>query len=223
MLKPVADASTVLITVVLLLAAVGLLLAAIGTGHVVLAWGSVALSAVVAAMILLRWRRSWRRRHDAPEDDPVLLLDEPVDVTPVEQPGQPSPVTAAQTIDPVTASAGQDDRADEAHRGETPTGVAGLDETQADETQADETEPGEEDTDAADLLVVYELTDEVLVVDEHPRYHLARCRWPDHVHAERLPVREARELGFTPCERCRPDTTLARKYRSLRATTTGSN
>jgi hypothetical protein len=82
---------------------------------------------------------------------------------------------------------------------------------------------GEEDTDAADLLVVYELTDEVLVVDEHPRYHLARCRWPDRERAERLPVREARQLGFTPCERCRPDKALARKHRASRTTATGSS
>ena len=83
-------------------------------------------------------------------------------------------------------------------------------------------EPGEEDTDAADLLVIYELADEVLVVDQQPHYHLAHCRWSDHAHAERLAVREARELGFTPCDQCRPDTTLARKHRGVRPTTTGN-
>jgi hypothetical protein len=93
---------------------------------------------------------------------------------------------------------------------------------QSSETQADEGLPGEEDTDAADLLVVYGLTDEVLVIDEHPRYHLAHCRWPDHERAERLPVREARELGFTPCDRCRPDQALARKHRAAGATAAGS-
>ncbi|HET9256133.1 MAG TPA: hypothetical protein VFO16_13165 [Pseudonocardiaceae bacterium] len=82
---------------------------------------------------------------------------------------------------------------------------------------------GEEDTDAADVLVVYDLTDEVLVVDEHPRYHLARCRLPEHERAERLPVKEARELGFTPCERCRPDKALARKHRAARTTATGGS
>jgi hypothetical protein len=81
----------------------------------------------------------------------------------------------------------------------------------------------EEDTDAADLLVVYELTDEVLVVDEHPRYHLPRCRFPEHARGVALPVREARELGFTPCGRCRPDTTLARRHRAARAAITGKS
>jgi hypothetical protein len=84
-------------------------------------------------------------------------------------------------------------------------------------------EPGEEETDAADLLVVYELAEEVVVVDEHPRYHLVRCRFPDHLRSERLPVREARALGFTPCGRCRPDTTLARRHRAGRAASTGSS
>lgn len=164
---------------VLLLAAVGLLIAALGTGQVGLAWGSVALSVVAAALIIRRWRRSWLQRQDGPAD--------------------PVSVTAAQEVQPDSVSA------EDVQPGDT------------------DTEPGEEDTDAADLLAVYELIDEVLVVDEHPRYHLARCRWPDHASAERLSVREARELGFTPCGRCRPDTTLARKHRAARPTTTGSS
>ncbi|MGH3882344.1 MAG: hypothetical protein ACRDRY_14905 [Pseudonocardiaceae bacterium] len=209
------------LTVVLLLVAVGLLVAALGTGRIALAWGSVVLSAVVAAMIVARWRR----RRDAPDVEPVVLLDdEPVDVpyvdplvgpaadaAPVDQPSQPASVIAGEQAVLVAASAAS----------------AGADHVAADAELADaetaETaEPDEEDTDAADLLVVYELNDEVLVVDEHPRYHLTRCPWPDHARAERLPVREARELGFTPCDRCRPDTALARRHRAASATTGGS-
>lgn len=191
--KLVADALDVLVTVVLLLAAVGLLSVALGTGHVVLAWGSVVLSAGAAGMILRRWRRSWLQH----QDELVLLPeDEPVDAESAEQPLHPASVSAQQEVDPVMASAESD-------------AITG------------EAAPGEEDTDAADLLVVYELTEEVLVVDGHPRYHLARCRWSDHAGAERLPVREARELGFTPCGRCWPDTTLARRHRAARASTGG--
>ena len=206
------------LTVILLLVAVGLLVAALSTGRIALAWGSVALSAVVAAMIVARWRR----RRDAPDIEPVALLDnEPVDVTyvdplfgpaqdaaPVEQPPPPAPVIAGEQVGPVAASAAS----------------AGSDHgaKDAEPADAETAEPGEEDTDAADLLVVYELDDQVLVVDEHPRYHLTRCPWPDHSRAERLPVREARELGFTPCDRCRPDTALARRHRAASATTGGS-
>jgi hypothetical protein len=185
----------VLFPVVLLLAAVGFLIAALGPGYAALAWVSVALSALAATLILRRWRRSWLQRRDTPEDESTLAEDELIVDT--EAGGTslaPASVTPAST---------------------------NPDSTNPHSANADST--GEEDTDAADLLVVYELTDEVLVVDEHPRYHLARCRWPDRERAERLPVREARQLGFTPCERCRPDKALARKHRASRTTATGSS
>lgn len=70
-------------------------------------------------------------------------------------------------------------------------------------------EPPEEDTDAADVLTVSELEAEVRVVDERPRYHLATCRWLNDRATLPLPVREARELGFTPCSICTPDRALA--------------
>lgn len=78
-------------------------------------------------------------------------------------------------------------------------------------------EPAEEDTDAADLLVVCELEDEVLVVDEHPRYHLAGCRWLVSRSTEPLPAMEARQLGFSPCVRCGPDAVLAARHRRTRS------
>ena len=205
-----------LLTVVLLLVAVGLLVAALGTGQLALAWGSVALSAVVAARILARWRR----RRDAPEVEPVVLLDdEPVDVRHVDR--LVGPAQDAALIDAVRG-----DQPVEPAQDATPVGAsaAATDHVAEDAELADDetAELGEEDTDAADLLVVYELNDQVLVVDEHPRYHLTRCPWPDQARAERLPVREARELGFTPCDRCRPDTALARRHRATSATTAGS-
>ncbi|MGH3829936.1 MAG: hypothetical protein ACRDRS_05705 [Pseudonocardiaceae bacterium] len=176
--KPVADAFGVVVTV-LLLAAVALLVAAFGTGHAGLAWGSVVLSALVAALILRRWRRSWLQGQDA---------------------------------------------SDESGSGQAAVEVSapGLVSDQQDACPGEE-DLGEEDTDAADLLVVYELTAEVLVIDQHPRYHLDRCPLVDPARAERLAVREVRELGFTPCGRCRPDTTLARKHRAARAPATGSS
>lgn len=74
-------------------------------------------------------------------------------------------------------------------------------------------DPTEEDTDAADLLVVSELDDEVRVVDEHPRYHLAGCTWLHGRRTLSLRVAEARELGFSGCARCTPDATLAAAHR----------
>ena len=96
--------------------------------------------------------------------------------------------------------------------------TAASDAAGSDAAASDDPGPGEEDTDAADLPVVLELAEEVLVVDEYPRYHLADCPWSDSVHVERLPVREARELGFTPCAQCSPDAALARRHRAESAT-----
>src|SRR5262249_23771620 len=73
----------------------------------------------------------------------------------------------------------------------------------------DQQEPAEEDTDAADALVVSELTDEVLVLDERPRYHLAACDWLGERPTIPLPVDEARQLGFRPGARCAADAKLA--------------
>ncbi|MDQ3761864.1 MAG: hypothetical protein M3460_09220 [Actinomycetota bacterium] len=196
------------LTVMLLLAAVGLLVAALGTGHISLAWGSVAVSAVVAAMILVRWRRSWRQIRDAPEAEPVLLPED----KPVKADHGDELVDSGQGMAPI----GDDQLVDPAQADPVARVSAGAD-GDAELADAEAAEPGEEETDAADLLVVYELTDEVLVVDEHPRYHLPRCPWPDRARTERLPVREARELGFTPCGRCRPDFVLARKHRAAAA------
>jgi membrane protein implicated in regulation of membrane protease activity len=78
-------------------------------------------------------------------------------------------------------------------------------------------EPAEEDTDAADLLVVTDLDVEVRVVDERPRYHLAACRWLAGRPTLPVPVGEARQLGFTPCAVCTPDRVLAAARRTADA------
>lgn len=78
-----------------------------------------------------------------------------------------------------------------------------------------DTEPLEEDTNAADLLAVAELSVEVRVVDERPRYHLATCQWLNNRPTLGLPIREARKLGFTPCATCTPNHTLATANRRI--------
>jgi hypothetical protein len=68
------------------------------------------------------------------------------------------------------------------------------------------------DPEAAGLVAV--LDDEVLVVDELPRYHLGGCRSLTGIPVIPLPAREAVELGFTPCAWCTPDRTLATRHRT---------
>ncbi|MGY1737750.1 hypothetical protein [Geodermatophilus sp. SYSU D00684] len=79
----------------------------------------------------------------------------------------------------------------------------------------------EEDVEVTDLLVVVDLTDEVLVVDEHPRYHLADCPWLAGRETIPLPVNEARTDGFTPCAVCGPDAHLAAVERARKAARRG--
>ncbi|MFE9750899.1 hypothetical protein ACFYOT_38835 [Saccharothrix saharensis] len=94
--------------------------------------------------------------------------------------------------------------------GDQPAAVEGTgDDTAKSPPDQAHLEPGEEDVDAADALVVSELTDEVRVLDERPRYHLADCSWLAARPSLGLPITEARQLGFTPCAVCRPDATLA--------------
>ncbi|GAB2863253.1 hypothetical protein GCM10027200_74660 [Lentzea nigeriaca] len=110
------------------------------------------------------------------------------------RPGDPA--AAAQNVDQHAVT--DDQRVVVSPEGETPP--------------ADE-EPPEEDTDAADLLAVADLVDEVRVLDERPRYHLSSCSWLAGRPTLGLPVQEARQLHFTPCAVCRPDATLVARHR----------
>ncbi|HEV2781975.1 MAG TPA: hypothetical protein VGX25_21510 [Actinophytocola sp.] len=126
----------------------------------------------------------------------VAATSAPREVEPVVIEDEPEPVPPA-----------------EEHRAEPP-----AEEPAAVDHIGDE-EPGEETTDATDLLVISDLADEVKVVDEHPRYHLAQCTWLSGKQTIPLPVSEARELGFTPCARCGPDAVLAARHRAGRGAT----
>ncbi|MCE3554978.1 hypothetical protein LWC33_26435 [Pseudonocardia sp. RS11V-5] len=75
-------------------------------------------------------------------------------------------------------------------------------------------EPPEEPRDATVAALVAELEDEVVVVDEQPRYHLAGCRSLPGRSVIPLPAKEAVELGFTPCGWCNPDRTMAGRHQA---------
>jgi len=75
-------------------------------------------------------------------------------------------------------------------------------------------EPPLEEVEVTDLLLIVDLKEEVLVVDEHPRYHLPGCRTLAGREAIPLPLDEARTDGFTPCGICAPDRTLAERERA---------
>ena len=73
-------------------------------------------------------------------------------------------------------------------------------------------EPPEEPPDVAASALVAALDDEVVVIDEQPRYHVKGCRALAGKALIPLPAREAIELGFTPCGWCTPDRTLASRH-----------
>jgi hypothetical protein len=81
-------------------------------------------------------------------------------------------------------------------------------------SSADPKDPPVEDVEVTDLLLVVDLKDEVLVVDEHPRYHLPGCRFLVGRTAIPLPLDEARVDGFSPCALCTPDRHLADRERA---------
>jgi hypothetical protein len=74
--------------------------------------------------------------------------------------------------------------------------------------EPDEEDPADEPLPQAvrpnDAVRVAQMDADVLVVDGRPRYHMADCEHLAGRSSEPLPVREAVELGFSPCGLCRP-------------------
>ncbi|RBM20287.1 hypothetical protein DI005_13050 [Prauserella sp. PE36] len=174
---------------ILVLAALGLVVTALITANSLWAWISIGLSVLAGLLLVVDWlRRRAAARAQSPADaEPDAEGDEPGEKD-AERETTDEPTEEGQTaLLPAT--------------GELKT-VAG--------------EPAEEQTDAADLLVVSALETEVLVVDEYPRYHLGGCTWLESKDTIPLPVKEARDLGFTPCALCTPDATLAAEHREKR-------
>ncbi|CRK58416.1 hypothetical protein [Alloactinosynnema sp. L-07] len=192
----------------LVLGALGLLITALTTANTLWAWLSVGISVVAAAILVLDWLRNRRRAAapsaaaqvaDEPEPDD-FGDDDPDDATGFDDEPEDEDVLAVAE-EPSTAPT-------------PPLGASTADDP--------DSEPAEEETDAADLLVVSGLSADVRVLDERPRYHLVKCGWLANRPSIALPVSEARQLGFTPCGRCAPDATLAAKHRAGRgARTTG--
>ncbi|MFF5987512.1 hypothetical protein [Prauserella flavalba] len=178
---------------ILVLAALGLVVTALITANSLWAWISIGLSVLAGLLLVVDWlRRRAAARAQSPADaEPDGAGDGDGDTAGDEDTGQ----------DAADEPAGEAQTALLPASGELKT-VAG--------------DPAEEQTDAADLLVVSALESEVLVVDEYPRYHVGGCTWLESKDTIPLPVKEARDLGFTPCALCTPDATLAAEHRERR-------
>ncbi|WP_370961760.1 hypothetical protein [Amycolatopsis sp. cg9] len=188
------------IVLVLVLAALGLLVTALITASSLWAWVSIGLSVLAGLILVADWLRR-RRRASAPSD--VAEPDPAAPAAPAASVAEPTPeevpAEAEQTV-LIPAAGDLGDPAD------TPDPEPAAEEPAA-EVEA-EAEPGEEKTPADDIAVLADLEDEVVVVDEHPRYHLRACPWLGTRELIPIGIGEARQLGFTPCARCTPDATL---------------
>jgi hypothetical protein len=188
----------------LVLVALGLFIGGIATGLTALYWACVAVSALAAVLLIVARIQlsglSPRRTAVAPHH--TL----PADGDGADVPGDSPPGTGTGGAPAVGAPApGHDDGA-AAERSAARSADAG-----------EENEPPVEEVEVTDLLLVVDLHDDVFVVDEHPRYHLAGCRSLAGLTAIPLPVDEARTDGFTPCGVCAPDRHLAGVERTRRA------
>ena len=179
------------IVLVLVLAALGLLVTALITASSLWAWVSIGLSVLAGLILVADWLRR-RRRSSAPAAPAVTA---------------PEPAEEEQTT-LIPASGDLGDPADTPE----PEVTEEADASPETETTADP-EPEIEETPEADIAVLADLDDEVVVVDEHPRYHLRTCPWLGTRDTIPIGIGEARQLGFTPCDRCRPDANLVATHR----------
>jgi len=171
----------------LVLLGLGLFVAGILTGLTWFYWACVASCAVAAVLIIAARRR-------------------------MASSSVPSSSAAPQGAPAAGGSAGEGTGA-----GAVPARAVASDPVAGNGASARPADPGDppvEEVEVTDLLLVVDLKDEVLVVDEHPRYHLSGCPFLAGRETIPLPLDEARADGFTPCAACAPDRNLAEQARA---------
>lgn len=198
------------IVLLLVLAALGLLVTALVTGTSLWAWVSIGLSVLAGLLLFVDWlRRRKRADTDTDTDAEEDSEDEKPD-SEEEDEAVPAEEDAEQTaLLPAAGELGDPAEVPEP-KVEKPAAKA---EPASEAKAVRDTPPGVEETAPEDLEVVKELEDEVVVVDEYPRYHLVDCGWLSGRDTIPIGVGEARQLGFTPCARCGPDAVLAAAHR----------
>ncbi|WP_410570136.1 hypothetical protein [Amycolatopsis sp. cmx-4-61] len=204
------------IVLVLVLAALGLLVTALITASSLWAWVSIGLSVLAGLILVADWLRR-RRRSASPATPPATSPAEAAVEAPAEAPADPAPEPAEEEQTTLIPAAGElGDPADTPEPQPEPVPEPEP-EPEPDASAEAETnpdaEPGVEETPDADVAVLTDLEDEVVVVDERPRYHLRTCPWLGTRDTIPIGVGEARQLGFTPCATCTPDATLVAPHR----------
>ena len=199
----------------------GLILVGSLTGTAAWAWVSVGVSIAAAAILVIDWAR---RRTTIGDGDRIGLPD----------PGSSVSTSSASTSSASTSSASTESSTSTPRsevRVEDPVTVVfpsvvfpsvptddpdAMDadpqmkpEATSDAPRGDAPEPGEERAEPSDLAVLAGLEDEVFVIDEQPRFHLADCVSLAGQASITLPAKEAVDCEFTPCGTCTPVRVLA--------------
>jgi hypothetical protein len=183
--------------------------------------GSIAASLLAAIVLVVRSRQAAAARARAEalsslgQDDRVAAAPEAVPAVPVEpeepveveeMPGPRSEVSAPEPAFPAPGGALDVDH-DLLTRSQPDAGDLGEEDPPE--------EPAAQQVSAADAARLARMSDDVLVIDGRPRYHLPGCPHLLGRDSEPLPVREAVELGFTPCGRCEPARALLAEPRPV--------
>ncbi len=199
----------------LVLAGLGLFVGGFLTGATAFYWACVAVC--VAAAVLLYLARRGISRAEAAAGSPPRTTGSSLGTTPSAVPSAAG-ATASAAAAPVAPEPGEPPAtgdAPEAAPATEPPAPREPAHVAPPSTGTDQLgDPPIEDVEVTDLLLVVDCKDEVLVVDEHPRYHLAGC---PHLRGRTtipLPLDEARTDGFTPCAVCSPDRNLAERERA---------
>ena len=193
----------------LVLAGLVLFVGGVLTGLTALYWGCVG-ACVVAAVLLFLARRKLGTSSAAAGKPAAATAGK---TTPAAEKTDAAPGTTE-------TPAGHTEGAASTANGATAAPVA---EPEAEPVAAppppakDLPDPPVEEVEVTDLLMVVDLKDEVLVIDERPRYHLPGCKHLVGRTGIPLPLDEARADGFTPCAVCAPDRNLAQRARERKA------
>jgi hypothetical protein len=183
----------------LVLVGVGLFVGGVLTGSTALYWGCVAVCVVAAGLLVVARRR--------------LFAEASVGAAAASGGASAQSRSAGSSA----AAAVPSDAGPSDGTGDAAAGARARSAAVPVVVPVDLPDPPVEDVEVTDLLLVVDLKDEVLVIDEHPRYHLAGCVHLAGRTTIPLPVDEARTDGFTPCAVCEPDRNLAERARARKA------
>jgi hypothetical protein len=190
----------------LVLAGLVLFVGGVLTGLTALYWGCVG-ACVVAAVLLFLARRKLGTSSAAAGKPATATAGK----TPAEKDATPgTPQTPAGRTEPAASTANGATAAPVAEPEAAPAAAPPP-------PAKDLPDPPVEEVEVTDLLMVVDLKDEVLVIDERPRYHLPGCKHLVGRTGIPLPLDEARTDGFTPCAVCAPDRNLAQRARQRKA------